>query len=522
MNFKFEDRTLHTFNYSLTVTLLFILVNLSPTQTYAQCALNSQFSISSIVGEDPNIYMRADGRFVVAYEAPDADGSGIYARLYDPSQAAFDIAFAVNQTTTLSQIDPKAFMLPNGNFVITWVGFDVSDQGVFARLFDANGMPLTNEFQVNTHTMDFQREASISGDANGNFIITWSSNNQEMGGGSTGVYAQRYNSSAMPVGPEFLVNTTIINAERFPQVAMAPNGSFVITWQSSAQDGDSEGVFARRFDVSGNPLSGEFQVNEYVTGIQGTEKIAMDGVGNFIIVWQSNGQDGDLGGIYAKRYASNGTVLQSEFMVNSVTVGYQIDPSVGMNANGDFVVSFTGNDGSLDGVFARIYNATGVPQGTEFIVNDIILNGQYSSAVDMADNGTFVVIWSGQLASDFGVGARAFRIPSLSAVLTQAGPCAAPVPGAINLTVTPAGSYFYQWSNGANTEDLSGLAIGTYTVTVSQDGGCSATASYAISCQSNPIPTLSQWGLLCLGLLLSIAGVSSLKYRENAPLEINN
>jgi hypothetical protein len=56
--------------------------------------------------------------------------------------------------------------------------------------------------------------------------------------------------------------------------------------------------------------------------------------------------------------------------------------------------------------------------------------------------------------------------------------------GAINLTVAGAnGPVTYAWSNGATTEDLTGLAAGTYTVTVTETGNtsCSATRTVTIA-----------------------------------------
>ncbi len=52
--------------------------------------------------------------------------------------------------------------------------------------------------------------------------------------------------------------------------------------------------------------------------------------------------------------------------------------------------------------------------------------------------------------------------------------------GGVNLSVTPSGTYTYTWSNSASTEDISNVAAGTYTVTVSAGGSCSATSSFTV------------------------------------------
>ncbi|MBK6995391.1 MAG: T9SS type A sorting domain-containing protein [Lewinellaceae bacterium] len=60
--------------------------------------------------------------------------------------------------------------------------------------------------------------------------------------------------------------------------------------------------------------------------------------------------------------------------------------------------------------------------------------------------------------------------------------------GAINLSATGgAGGFTYLWSNGATTQDLTGLTGGTYTVTVTDIVGCTITSSVTVNTTSNTV-----------------------------------
>ena len=77
---------------------------------------------------------------------------------------------------------------------------------------------------------------------------------------------------------------------------MTGNGDFVITWQSYWQVFMDYGIYAQRYDIDGNPLGGEFEVNTQLSDDQEFPSAAMSSTGEFVISWQSDGPDGsDLG-----------------------------------------------------------------------------------------------------------------------------------------------------------------------------------------------------------------------------------
>ena len=98
----------------------------------------------------------------------------------------------------------------------------------------------TGEFLVNQTTGGYRKWSSVATDAQGDFVVTWTSYGQDGGGngygagynGQNGVYARRYNEDTTPASNEFLVNTYTAKNQQHSSVAMDSAGDFTITWES--------------------------------------------------------------------------------------------------------------------------------------------------------------------------------------------------------------------------------------------------------------------------------------------------
>ena len=268
-------------------------------------------------------------------------------------------------------------MADDGAFVAAWqsTSQDGNGFGIFGRRFDSLGAPQAVEFQVNSFTDSAQQMPAVALSAAGDFVIAWESTFQE-GVSQPGIFARRYDSSGSPQASEFHVNTYTPDNQVNPALAIAADGRFMLVWESDAQDGGSGGVFAQRFGSSGSAEGVELQVNTFTIGNQHNSRIEVDTEGDFVVTWTSP-RDGNSFGIFAQRFDSAGARLGVEFQVNTYTSSSQSAPALGMDGEGGFVVAWesTGQDGDLEGIFAQRF-------GAEFASLDVDANGEFAPLTD--------------------------------------------------------------------------------------------------------------------------------------------
>ena len=366
-------------------------------------------------GDAPNVASDADGNFIVVYQAPDASSSGIFARRYEANGAPLGPAFAVNSHTASRQHTPAVAADADGDFIIAWTsdGQDGSESGVYARRFGADGTPRGGEFRVNTHTANLQRYPAVAADARGGFVVAWQSFAQD--GSNEGIYAQRYDADGLPRGGEFAVNALTSGAQTYPVVSMSEGGAFVVAWMS---DGN---IFARLYAADGLQRGDEFIVNTDAGFGERYPDVAMDDDGNFVVAWESaGGQDGSGSGIYAQRFDAAGTHQGTSFLVNTTTDLDQLLPAVAMDADGDFLITWMRLT-AASVIEGRHYSAAGLPQGPEIRVSTAAAAGmQIAPAIAADAEGDFVILWDGHDVGQNGVLVRRYDSSAPAAVRLEA------------------------------------------------------------------------------------------------------
>ena len=368
----------------------------------------------------PDIAMDADGDYVVVWwsRTQDGDGGGIYGQRYSNAGAATGSEFLVNTTTTGYQINPSVAMASDGDFVVVWQSNnqDGSNYGIYAQRYNSSGVSLGDELLVNTYTTNSQSQPAVAMDDDGNFVVVWQSTNQD--GDGDGIFARVFNSDGTAVDDNFAVNAYTTNAQRNAAVAMDADGDFVVAWQSQGQDGSGLGIYAQRFDNMGAAVGSELLVNSFTSLNQSFPSVAMDDAGNFVVAWQSADQDGNNNGVYAQRYSSDGNAMGGELAVNTYTTAGQFPASVAMDADGDFVIAWGsyGQDGNGTGVFVRQYDAQGNALSNEFQVNETTTDDQSTPVIAMDADGNFGVAWQsyGQDGSYYGIYARRYSSEPVS------------------------------------------------------------------------------------------------------------
>jgi len=263
---------------------------------------------------------------------------------------------------------------------------------------------------------------------------------------------------------------------------------FTFTWSNGATTEDISGVPAGTYTVTSTDASGcnvidTFVVNNvfaFTTSTVSTNDTCNLGNGSidltitgglspFTYVWSNGTSNEDPTNLTAGTYTvtstdANGCAVSDTVTVNNIntftTTNTIVDDTCGNNVG---AIDLTLVGGSAPITFAWSNGATtedisGIGSGTYTVTTTDGSGCAVTDTFTVANITTFSYV--GTITSD-------------SCGLSN---------GAIDLAVTGgAAPITFVWSNGATTEDISGLTAGTYSVTITDGSGCSDVAVFGVN-----------------------------------------
>ena len=364
----------------------------------------------------PAVGASSDDVFLIVWQSPssDGDGLGIVGQRYSLDVGLVGAEIPINSVTSSAQRAVAVSAAADGWWV-AWesessTGTDSAGESIQLRRVDSMGLQVATDIQVNTTIVDRQRAPALDADAAGNLVVVWQS--ESSAGTDTAnwsVQLQRFNAAGVAVGGEMQVNETTAGSQHEPDVDVRSTGEFVVVWRGRSE------IYARRFAADGMALGSEIMVNDFATDTQRAPAVAINHVsGDFVVVWQSTGADGSGESVRMKAFQSDGTPKTPELSAPSVETGDQVLPDVVMEEAG-FTVVWTdvGRDGDGSGIYARRFDVEGNPLDVDFRVHTETIGDQDEPAIGASLDGDLFVAWEGQPStfgdtSGWGILGRAF------------------------------------------------------------------------------------------------------------------
>lgn len=302
----------------------------------------------------------------------------------------------INSLNTFSAYESKVDIAFNSNAqgVIVWNDATPTNSRIYARRVKQDGTAIGSEMLVSIDSTITHKAPAVGVDAQGNFAIVWTKTTAD---GKSSVVIRRYNASGSALGNETLVHTNTTGNHYDPDIAMLPDGRFIITWASGYQDGFGD-IYARRYAANGSPLATEAQINSTTSYAQVNPQIAINSAGIYAIVWEAQGMVSGLDVAFSS-FDINGNNLIAETMANSESpYNDQAFPAIAINNQGNIVVAWHCFfcDGSGMGVKAKRFSVTGSAIGNEFALNTFKTNHQNYPTIVLDQNNNVFAAWSGE------------------------------------------------------------------------------------------------------------------------------
>ncbi|MBN2088984.1 VCBS repeat-containing protein [candidate division KSB1 bacterium] len=314
---------------------------------------------------------------------------------------------AVDQTITImeyaysagtNQIKPAIALAPDGNYIVAWLDEKSQFCDVYAERFATNGEVTSPKFRVSNLSWNLSTSdiVDLTVTVDGSVIIIWSRQAQNK------IYGQRYSCSGAVLGSNFIV------AEGYsPKVEPTPDGGFIVVFTKGSWNYT---LCTNKYDKNGVLQHSIIKPRgQYDNFCRPSIAVAKDGA--VVIAYKNNkgdtypGSAGDA--LSASYYNSVGNLISSVRIDDKPAGDHEQNlgsPTVEMADDGTFLVIWTG--GGIDKIQGKRFDKDGNLL-TRFDVADYIKLTS-KPVIFMNEYDDFIVTWGDEKNSSKNIYARRY------------------------------------------------------------------------------------------------------------------
>lgn len=340
------------------------------------------------------------------------------------AQVPFDGGEQINTWTTGNQSSVDVARGSDGGFFVVWDsptsdGTDSDGHSVRGRVFDADGLPLGDDFQINTYTSHDQEHPAVAAAPNGDFLVVWQSGDPNTLFTDRTISAQRYASDGTPQAGEFqvrLVTDTYLDypvVVSQPDVAFHSNGDFMVVWEHRSTTtivlpDVTTSIEGRGFSADGTPQGDAVSLASALCNhlLEPCNRVLQpavvdDPAGHFAVVWSEKTYIDFVEEFRLRLQRVNvGAHPVGDLFRVSTFNGFNLDhPAIARSGSEMMVVWESDNvddpDTDSTTIRGRRLGADGSPLGPEFQVNVLSAQSQRHPSVsaDASLLASFAVAW---------------------------------------------------------------------------------------------------------------------------------
>jgi len=350
------------------ITAAFIIIFLTTSYSFSQ--LVNDFRVnddSTNTSQDhASIGIDGNGNFVVVWYDWRNSNEEIFCQLFN----SLGQKTGANFCLVSPGYSPDVAVRKDGSFGLCWV-----DSFPKFRLFNKNGVPISNAIRIDSLYFPQANTPSISCDSSGNFVVVFQ---RKITLTYLNIHFQILDSLGNKMGSGGRINDDTLSmiVHKNFDVTKRCDGNFIVTWQDYRMYSlnGTDDIYYQMYDRFGNKIGNNTRVNNdtVMLDYQHLPKITSDDAGRFAIVFteipDATGIAYNLLQLFNPDGTPNGNNIR--FSYN----GTEQYPQICKRSNGDLAVSFERNPGSANVPYMQRMDASGNLIGTSFLVSNQYLN----------------------------------------------------------------------------------------------------------------------------------------------------